>query len=83
MCEPRNNSTYAECWRLILKMTGRKYMTNQEKVRILKEHGGCMQIPISKDGPTIACNIVPACGPCNASKGNREPSVYPALRLML
>lgn len=28
--------------------------------------------PVSKGGLSISCNFVPACQPCNASKGNRD-----------
>ena len=40
-------------------------------------------IPLSKGGATIAENIVPACGRCNSSKGNRPAPILPARRLMM
>jgi len=40
-------------------------------------------IPISRGGGTVPENIVPACGFCNTSKGNREAPVLPAVRLMI
>lgn len=33
-------------------------------------------IPVSKGGRTEPGNIVPACGPCNSSKGNRDPLTW-------
>ena len=43
MCKPGNQSTRRECFEAILRLTGRKTITNQEKQRILEEHGGCMR----------------------------------------
>ena len=39
-------------------------------------------IPISKGGPHVCWNIVPACRSCNSSKGNRPPKIIPPIRLM-
>lgn len=40
-------------------------------------------IPLSKGGGTTADNIVPACGHCNYSKGNRDAPKIPAIRLFI
>lgn len=40
-------------------------------------------IPLSRGGIHTVSNIVPACGHCNSSKGNRIPSFTPPLRLLL
>jgi len=34
-------------------------------------------------GGYTPANIVPACGPCNFAKGNREPANLPAIRLLI
>lgn len=33
-------------------------------------------LPISRGGSYTLGNVVPACGPCNASKGNREVTAW-------
>lgn len=36
-------------------------------------------IPLSKDGPNTASNVVPACGSCNSRKGDRAAPEYQPL----
>ena len=40
-------------------------------------------ISVTRGGWYVCDNIVPACQPCNSSKGNRPPKIIPAVRLML
>lgn len=51
----------------------------KHSLRLTQDH----VIPISKGGGHTAENVVPACRSCNSSKGNRQPSVIPPVRLLV
>jgi 5-methylcytosine-specific restriction endonuclease McrA len=40
-------------------------------------------IALTKGGNTTSDNIVPACKSCNIKKGNRQPLIIPAVRLLI
>lgn len=39
--------------------------------------------PLARNGGHTPDNLVPACRPCNAAKGTRQPTFIPAIRLLL
>ena len=52
-------------WETILEMAGRACIYCGSQGRLSQDH----LIPISRGGPHTAENVVPACMPCNISKG--------------
>ena len=69
-----------EQWRAIkVAYKGKCAYCGKRTKRLTIEH----VIPISKGGGTLPDNIVPACYSCNSSKGNREPILMPAIRLLV
>ena len=52
---------------------------HQRVARLTQDH----VIPVSKGGGYTADNIVPACGGCNQSKGNRPALSLPPIRLLI
>lgn len=74
------NTLTREQWEAIKQAYGgRCAYCGERRERLTQDH----VIPISKQGGTVAENIVPACRRCNSIKGNRAPSVIPPIRLLL
>ena len=46
--------------------------------KLTKDH----VVPVVLGGGTVCWNIVPACMPCNSSKGGRDALIIPPIRLM-
>lgn len=64
-------------------------LTEAEWLSLVHEWGGCAycggqgpalqkdtMLPISRGGRYTLANVVPACGPCNASKSNSELTTW-------
>lgn len=68
--ERRHGSTFTRGeWEAALESFGHRCAYCGSEGPLRREHF----FPLEFDGPHAAGNIVPACGPCNGSKGTRDP----------
>ena len=73
------NTLTVEQWGAIKRAYGFRCAYCGKKKPLTQDH----VVPAFHGGGYTPDNIVPACGPCNSSKGTRPPPVIPAVRLLL